>query len=293
MNDNKKSKLLFGMSMAVFGTIGVFVKNIDISSGELALYRALMAIIFLTSLFLIRKQRIDFKKIKKEVPLLFLSGAAMGVNWILLFQAYKYTTVSVATLSYYFAPVIVTLVCPIIFRERMKIKDWICFIMSTVGIVLITGIGDVSKGSENLKGVLFGLGAAFFYACVMLLNKFIKNVDGVDRTFLQFIAATVVLVPYVIASGENNIKGLETTGIICLLIVGFIHTGLTYCVYFSSLKELSGQKIAILSYIDPLIAIVMSVVVLHEKITLVQVIGGIMILGFTLLNEISFDKKRA
>lgn len=292
MNDKKSNKFLFSLSMLIFGTIGLFVKNINISSGELALYRALMAIGFLIALFLVKKQRIDFKKIKKEMPLLFLSGAAMGINWILLFQAYKYTTVSVATLSYYFAPVIVTVVCPVIFHEKMKIKDWVCFIMSTVGIVLITGIGDLSKSAGNAKGVLFGLGAAFFYACVMLLNKFIKNVDGINRTFLQFIAATAVLLPYVIASGENNIKNLDTTGVICLLVVGLIHTGVTYCVYFSSLKELSGQKVAILSYIDPLVAVIMSVAVLNEKITFVQAVGGIMILGFTMLNEISFGKKQ-
>ena len=217
----------------------------------------------------------------------------MGINWILLFQAYKYTTVSVATLSYYFAPVIVTVVCPVLFHEKMKAKDWICFIMSTVGIVLITGIGDLNESSANAKGVLFGLGAAFFYACVMLINKFIKNVDGINRTFLQFIAAIAVLLPYVIISGENNIKTLDKTGVVCLLVVGLIHTGVTYCMYFSSLKDLLGQKVAVLSYIDPLVAVIMSVVILNENITFIQAVGGILILGFTLLNEVSFGKKRA
>lgn len=293
MKEKISSKIMFSLSMAVFGTIGVFVKNISVSSGELALYRALMAILFLVVLFLIRKQKIEFGKIKKEIPLLFLSGAAMGINWILLFQAYKYTTVSVATLSYYFAPVIVTVVCPVLFHEKMKAKDWICFIMSTVGIVLITGIGDLNESSANAKGVLFGLGAAFFYACVMLINKFIKNVDGINRTFLQFIAAIAVLLPYVIISGENNIKTLDKTGVVCLLVVGLIHTGVTYCMYFSSLKDLSGQKVAILSYIDPLVAVIMSVVILNENITFIQAVGGILILGFTLLNEVSFGKNKA
>lgn len=293
MKEKISSKIMFSLSMAVFGTIGVFVKNISVSSGELALYRALMAILFLIVLFLIRKQKIEFGKIKKEIPLLFLSGAAMGINWILLFQAYKYTTVSVATLSYYFAPVIVTVVCPVLFHEKMKAKDWICFIMSTVGIVLITGIGDLNESSANAKGVLFGLGAAFFYACVMLINKFIKNVDGINRTFLQFIAAIAVLLPYVIISGENNIKTLDKTGVVCLLVVGLIHTGVTYCMYFSSLKDLSGQKVAILSYIDPLVAVIMSVVILNENITFIQAVGGILILGFTLLNEVSFGKNKA
>ena len=211
----------------------------------------------------------------------------MGFNWILLFEAYKYTTVSVATLSYYFAPVIVTIACPVLFKEKMGLKQWLCFIMSTVGIVLITGIGDLSQGSSHIKGILFGLGAASLYATVILLNKFIKNVDGIHRTFLQFLSAIVVLVPYVLLTDGVNIHKLDSKGWIFLLAVGLIHTGVTYCLYFSSLKELPGQKAAILSYIDPLVAVLVSVVVLKETMTPMQIIGGLLILGFTLWNEIS------
>jgi len=193
----------------------------------------------------------------------------------------------VATLSYYFAPVIVTVACPILFKEKMGAKQWICFAMSTLGIVLITGIGDLSGGSNHFVGILFGLGAACLYATVILLNKFIKTVGGIHRTFLQFIAAIIVLVPYVSLTSGFNLGALDGMGWLCLLFVGFIHTGLTYCMYFSSLKELPGQKAAILSYIDPLVAVLVSVVILHESMSLMQVIGGLLILGFTLWNEIS------
>ena len=279
------------ISMTVFGTIGLFVRNIDLPSGEIALYRAVLATILIGVFLIITKQKIPFSKIKKEMPLLILSGVAMGFNWILLFEAYKYTTVSVATLSYYFAPVIVTIACPILFKEKMGIKQWLCFVMSTLGIVLITGIGDLSQGSSHIKGILFGLGAATLYATVILLNKFIKNVDGIHRTFLQFLAAIAVLVPYVLFTDGVNIHKLDSKGWIFLLIVGLVHTGITYCLYFSSLKELPGQKAAILSYIDPLVAVLVSVVVLKETMTVMQIIGGLLILGFTLWNEISPKKE--
>lgn len=285
-------RILLVISMAVFGTIGLFVRNIPLESGEIALYRAVLAAILIGFYLLVTKQKIPFKAIKKEIPLLLFSGVAMGINWILLFQAYKYTTVSVATLSYYFAPVIVTLVCPILFREKMTAKQWICFIMSTVGIVLITGIGDMGEGNTHLMGILFGLGAAVFYATVILLNKFIKNVDGIHRTFLQFIAAIIILVPYVLLTDGINLSSLDMKGWANLLVVGLIHTGVTYCMYFSSLKELPGQKAAILSYIDPLVAVLVSVTILGEGMTLMQVIGGALILGFTLWNEVSFGKNK-
>jgi len=287
MNNSGKARLMIITSMAVFGTLGLFVRNIAVSSGELALYRAVLAALLISAYIFVTGQKIPFKSIKKEIPLLLLSGVVMGFNWILLFEAYKYTTVSVATLSYYFAPVIVTVVCPVLFKEKMGGKQWLCFAMSTLGIVLITGIGDLSGGNSHLTGILFGLGAAVLYATVILLNKFIKNVDGIHRTLLQFIAAIVVLIPYVLITSGINLSLLDGRGWVCLLIVGIIHTGITYCMYFSAVKDMPGQKAAILSYIDPLVAVLISVTVLGETMTLWQVIGGILILGFTLWNEIS------
>ena len=285
-------KLMLALSMAVFGTLGLFVRNISISSGKLALYRAILAVMLLGGYLAVTRQKIPFREIRKEIPLLLLSGIAMGFNWILLFEAYKYTTVSVATLSYYFAPVIVTVVCPILFKEKMTAKQWICFGMSTLGIILITGIGDPASGSNHLLGIAFGLGAACLYATVVLLNKFIKGVEGLHRTFLQFMAAILVLVPYVALTSGITLSSLTSTGWVCLLIVGIVHTGITYCLYFSSLKELPGQEAAILSYIDPLVAVLVSVLILGESLSLPQVLGGLLILGFTLWNEVSPTKKR-
>ncbi len=287
MNHHNLARLMLTGAMAIFGTLGLFVRSIGVSSGELALYRAVMAALLLTGYFALSGTRISLRAIGKELPLLLLSGMAMGVNWILLFAAYKYTTVSVATLSYYFAPVLVTLACPLLFKEKMGGRQWLCFIMSTLGLGLITGLGDLSTGSSHLTGILFGLGAALLYATVMLLNKVIKGVSGLQRTYLQFLAALVVLLPYVLCTSGITLGALDAPGWVNLLIVGCLHTGLAYCLYFPALKELPGQEAAILSYIDPLLACVLSVTMLGESMTPVQVLGGALILGFTLLNELS------
>lgn len=282
----KNPRVMIIIAMTAFGTLGPFVRNIGVSSGELALYRAVMAALLLSGYLTVTKQPLKLKQISRELPLLLISGMAMGINWILLFEAYKYTTVSVATLSYYFAPVLVTVICPILFKEKMGAKQWVCTGMSTLGIVLITGIGDLSTGSSHLTGILFGLGAAVLYATVILLNKFIKGVAGIQRTVLQFLAAIVILVPYVALTGGVTLQKLDSLGWICLLIVGLFHTGVTYCLYFSALKELPGQEVAILSYVDPLVAVLISVFVLGEQMTAIQLVGGALILGFTLWNEI-------
>lgn len=286
MNNTKRARLWLVLSMATFGTLAPFVRNISVTSGELAMYRAVLASMLIGTYLAVTGQKIPLRSLGKELYLLLFSGVAMGFNWILLFEAYKYTTVAISTLSYYFAPVIVTLVCPVLFKEKMTGKQILCFVMSTLGLALVVGITDLGSGGNDAVGVLFGLGAAVLYATVILLNKFIKGIAGIPRTFLQFLAAIAVLLPYVLCSGGMHLEVLNSTGWICLLVVGLVHTGITYCLYFSSLKELPGQEAAILSYVDPLVAVVIGVVLLKEPLNWQQLVGGALILGFTLWNEL-------
>ena len=282
-----RSRLFIALSMAIFGTIGLFVRNISLPSAEIALCRALLAILAIGSYLLVTNEKMQLSGMRRELILLIISGIAMGFNWILLFEAYKYTTVSVATLSYYAAPIIITLVSTILFREEMTKRKLLCFVMSTLGIFLITmsGGGMSGKGTDHI-GIMFGLGAAVLYATVVLLNKFIRKVGGIQRTFLQFVAAAATLLPYVLLTGGMHLGDLNGMGLGLLLIVGLVHTGVAYCMYFSSLQYVSGQEAAVLSYIDPLVAVILSVSVLREPMSAPQVIGGAMILGFTLLNEL-------
>lgn len=286
-----KSTCMYILSMAVFGTLAPFVRQIAVSSGELALYRAVMGAALIGAYLLVKGQNPFRAEMRREIVLLLLSGAAMGINWILLFEAYRYTTVSTATLCYYFAPVIVTALSPLLFREKLTPRQILCFLMATVGLALITGFESAGNNGTNLLGILFGLGAAVFYAAVILLNKYIRNTAGIQRTFLQFLAAIVMLIPYVAATGGVTLARLDSTGWLCLLTVGVVHTGITYCLYFSSLKELPGQRSAILSYIDPLVAVLVSVSVLKEPLTWQQALGGGLILGFTLWSMLPENAK--
>lgn len=286
MKHANRARLQLASSMAIFGTLAPFVRNISVSSGELALYRAILAATLIGFFLLLTKQSLPLKSLGKELMLLLFSGMAMGINWILLFEAYKYTTVAISTLSYYFAPVIVTAVCPFLFKEKLTKKQIVCFVMSTLGLSLIIGITDLGRGGNDIVGIAFGLGAAVFYATVILLNKFIKGVAGIQRTFLQFLSAIAILFPYVLFTGGSSLGAMNSQGWVCLLVVGLVHTGITYCLYFTALKDLPGQEAAILSYIDPLVAVVIGILLLGEPLSWQQLIGGALILGFTLWNEL-------
>lgn len=286
MSQKSRARLQMIFSAAMFGTIPLFVRAISLASGEVALYRAVIATLLIGCCLLFDRDRVSLAAIRKELPLLLLSGVAMGFNWILLFQAYRYTTVSVATLSYYFAPVIVTIACPILFHEKLTRRQILCFVMATIGVTLIVAAGESGSAGNHLLGILLGLGAAVLYAGVVLTNKFIRNVAGIQRTFFQFLAAAVVLVPYVAFTDGFHLTELGAGGWVNLLILGLLHTGVTYFLYFSSIKELPGQEAAVLSYIDPVVAIIVSVLLLGESITALQIAGGAMVLGFTLWNEL-------
>lgn len=276
--------------MVIFGTISILVKNIPLSSGEIALWRAVIAIVILLLYKLLRRERLPFSEIRSDILPLLISGAAIGFNWVLLFQAYNYTSVSVATLCYYFCPVLVMLLSPVLFKERVTLKQCICFAFATAGLVLI--IGARSEGAEKeLYGILLGLGAACLYAFIVLMNKRIKNVSGIDKTIYQFAGVIIVLTVYVPLSSGFRIGSLGGEGLLYMLVLGAVHTGIAYCLYFSAVGKLTGQRIALFSYIDPLVAVIVSVSFLQESVTPLQLLGGAFILGFTLLNELNFGKK--
>lgn len=286
MNHQKKAKWMMIGAMTVFGTIGVFVRNIPLTSGEISLWRSVLAALLIGVLLLVTRQKLSFRAIRKQIPLLIASGFALGLNWVFLFEAYRYTTVSVATLCCYFAPVLVAIACPILFGEKISPRQWLCFGMSTLGLILITGFGG-EGGNRHLIGVLCGLGSAVLYAAVVLINKFMNGVGDLQRTFLQFVVSVCVMAPYTLLTGYKGLSSLNGVAWAHLLVLGLFHTGLIYCIYFFAIKNLPGQKTAILSYIDPLVAILLSFFLLGEEMTLGQIIGGILILGFTLWNEVT------
>ena len=286
-----RSRAAYIFSMVIFGTISIFKRGIALSSGEISLLRAVIGGSGILLYMLLRGEKLPFRQVKSQLPLLLLSGAMMGANWIFFFEAMNHTTVAVATLGYYFAPIIVMVLSPLLFREKFTAKQVLCFVMASAGLVLIIGTGGGDGSSSYAMGIGFALAAAALYAGVILLNKRITSVSGMNRTVFQFISAIAVLIPYVAMTSGFQVHTLSGSGIFCMLVLGLVHTGFAYCLYFSSLSTLQGQQAAILSYTDPLVSVIVSVTILGESLTLTQAIGGALILGFSLLNELELPKK--
>ena len=277
--------LQLSLSMFIFGTIGIFVRHIPFPSSVIALARGGIGMLFLLLVVFFSKQKLSASDIRRNLLPLCLSGFFLGFNWILLFEAYRYTTVATATLCYYLAPVFVILVSPLILKEKLTAKKLICVAVALLGMVFVSGVLETGLPSAGEgKGILFGIAAAAFYASVVLCNKHIHDISSYDMTIMQLGIATVVLLPYTLLTESVGDLQFTAGALGMLLFVAIVHTGVAYALYFSSMQGLSSHTIAIFSYVDPIVAIMLSALLLQEPMGISGIIGAVLILGSTLIS---------
>lgn len=287
---NAKASLI--LAMVIFGTIGIFRKYIPLPSGIVACVRGILGVAFLLVFIKIKKIKMDREAIKKHLWILLVSGGFIGLNWVLLFESYRYTSVAVATLCYYMAPIFVMMVSPFLLKEKLTVKKVLCVIVALIGMVFVSGVldGGISDVSE-MKGILFGLGAAALYATVIMMNQKLREVPTYDKTIMQLGAAAVVLIPYILFVEDLSAVVLTPLIVFMLIIVGVVHTGIAYALYFGSMNGLKAQTVALFSYIDPIVAIILSAMFLKEPMTIYSAIGAVLVLGATMISELPEKRK--
>ena len=284
---NGKLKIL--TSMAIFGTIGIFVRFIPMASAAIAFCRGVLGCVFLLLLMAVTGKKPNLSDIKRNGWILAISGAAIGINWILLFEAYRYTTVAIATICYYLAPAFVTLGSPMV-GEKLSGKKLGCIGVAMVGMVFVSGVLQGNQENSFL-GVALGVGAAVFYASVILMNKKLSPIGAYDKTLCQLGAASLVVVPYILIVGGMDFGGMSTLSWVMLSILGIVHTGIAYALYFGGIRDVNAQTAAILSYLDPVLSILLSALILREQLDIFSIIGAVLILGSALYSELPGRKK--
>ena len=281
-----KSRAMLLTSVCIFGTIGILRRYIPLSSSLIALVRGVIGSFFLLLVLRISRKELNGAAIKQNLMYLALSGAAIGFNWILLFEAYNHTSVATATLCYYLAPILVILASPVILKEVLTGKKLLCAISALIGMVLVSGVTDAGfSGVSEMKGILFGLSAAVLYASVILMNKKMAGVAAYDKTIIQLSLASAALLPYVLLTENWGAVTFSPVSVTLLLIAGIVHTGIAYWLYFGSMEYLHSHTVALLSYLDPILAIVLSMVFLQEPMTVEAGIGAVLILGAAYISE--------
>ena len=294
MKTSKKALVPFLSAIVIFGTVGLFRRAIPLSSATIAAARGIVGALVLLAVLLIRQKRFTRSVTGKQAVWLILSGMMIGFNWILLFEAYRYTSVAVATLGYYMAPVVVLAVSPLLFGEKLTAKKIVCLLTALVGMAFVSGVipGGLPSLSES-KGILLSLAAAVLYAGDVLINKKLPDVPALEKTLIQLAAAGLSVLPYALFTGPRDAASMTPTAWILLAILCLVHTGLAYLLYFGAIPSLPAQSVALLAYLDPIVAILLSALILNEKMNLWESIGAVLIIGALMVSELNGKSKRA
>ena len=289
MSKNNRSLYMLIASMVIFGTIGIFRRLIPLPSASIAALRGIVGAAFLLLLNAARRKKPDRAAIRGNLALLLVSGALIGANWIALFEAYQFTSVAVATLCYYMAPMFVIMFSPLVLGEKLTARKYICVALAVAGMVFVSGVLDLGGGGSP-KGVALGLLAAVLYASVIFINKRMKPMPAMDRTVVQLAAAGVVVLPYALLNGFGGTGALTAGTILLLAVVCIVHTGLAYALYFGSVEGLPAHTLALLSYIDPVVAVLLSLLLLREPMSIPALIGAVLVIGAMIVSEITPKK---
>ena len=285
MKQGSSPRLRLLAAMALFGTIGLFRRAIPLGSATIAMVRGFIGAGFLLLVRLLRKENFSLADTRGCRGILLLSGFCLGANWILLFEAYRYTTVAVATLCYYMAPIFMILTAPFLFREALTVRKGLCVAAAFCGMVLVSGVLNPGGAASDYRGILMGLGAAVLYAAVVILNKKTESVSVENRTTVQLLVSGMLLLPYVLLTERISAEALRPSVLLLVLIVGIVHTGLAYSLYFGSIRGLPAQTVALFSYVDPVVAILLSALLLAEPFGIREGLGTVLILGAAILSE--------
>lgn len=295
----KQEKIKISLIYAVFGTVGVVAHFIPLASSAIVFYRAVLGALFITISTYLRGQIIDFKSIITNFKVLIFTGFFMGLNWVLQFEAFRVSSVAIGTVCYNTMPIFLVLIASIVFKEKISMKSAICIFVAMIGIVLVSNVIYTGISSNEVVGSIYGLLGAIFYALILISNRYLSKIETRDKVVFQFIFSAFVMLIYVLFISKGSLlfygddKNKNIVGLVCLILLGVFHTGFCYIHYFDSVSRLKAETVAILTYIDPVVALFLSFFVLREKMTVLQLIGAILIFASTIANEfIKFDNKR-
>lgn len=291
----KRPQLSLIIALMLFGTIGTVSRFVDLPSAFLSCIRAFISTAVIVSYLYAGKRPPNLKAIKANSALLLFAGLFQSINWVLMFEAFRHTTVAVASLCYYMQPIFLMFSAPFFFGEKLPLRKIICILIAFFGLIMVTDLyafSEVFTGSasgstgtvlsEHYKGVLFALLSAVMYTgCVIVNKKFKEDINPIDSTCAQIFLAGIILTPYVFLTTEPSSLRFDARNVVLLLILSVLHTGIAYIIYYASARCLKAQTIAVLSYIDPVESVLLSVFFLREPMTVNTLIGAFLILGAT------------
>jgi drug/metabolite transporter (DMT)-like permease len=279
----KKSYLEYIASLLLFGSNGIVASYIILSSVEIVFTRTLIGSLLLILIFVFSKQKTQFWKNRRHLFYLVISGVAMGASWMFLYEAYSRIGVSIATLAYYCGPVIVMILSPILFKEKMTWVKLAGFLAVLVGMFCVN-IQVLSQGG-TVWGLVCGIMSALMYAIMIIFNKKAISITGLENSMCQLCVSFITVAIFIGLYQGFSIR-LEPGSLLPILVLGIINTGIGCYFYFSSIGNLPVQTVATCCYLDPLSALIFSAIFLGEALSFAQIVGAMLILGGAAFGEL-------
>ncbi len=286
MNQNlQKERLKYIIAVVLYGTIGLFLRHVSLPSELVAMCRGSIGALFIYLYLKMSGKKLDMKAIKNNLFWLVLSGISLGFNWIFLFAAYIKTTVAIASLCNYLAPIIVVVISPFLLHEKLDVRKLPCVAAAFIGIILVSGVTGGSMGDP--QGIIMGLLAALCFVGIVLCNRKLTDISSYDRSIVQLIISALTILPYFLIHNRGVALSFDTTSVLIILMLAILHTGVAYCLYFSGMATLPVQTVAVLGYLEPVVSVLTSALILKETMTLAGWIGAIMVITAAAISELS------
>ena len=285
----KKSYAKYFAGLLLFGSNGVVASYIHLNSYEIVLLRAVLGGIFLLALFFVTGHHFTVHQHKRDLVFIALSGIAMAADWLLLFEAFAQIGVSLGTLINYTGPAIVIIFSPLMLKEKLTHSKVIALAAALLGACLVSA--QATANGINVQGLLCAIFSAVAYAIMVLSNKLAKNIKGTENAVLQLLCAAIAIVAFVCVKQGFSVE-IARKEILPIVWLGLINTGVGCYCYFSSIGSLPAQSVAVCGYLEPLFAVLLSALVLHETMSLLQIAGAVLIIGGAIFGECYHGKKR-
>ena len=284
--ENASLKVKYTTSVIIYGTIGMILRFISFPSELVVFSRGLIGSIFIALFLRYSRKSLDKKAIKHNLKFLIISGICLGLNWVFLFAAYMHTTVAIASLCNYTAPVIVVALSPFLYKEKIAPLKIVCIFTSVLGVVFVSGIITEGLANINLIGIALGLCAAICFVFLVIFNKKIEGISSYDKSVMQLSISALTVLPYVILNNIGKPIEINLHSLILTALLGVFHTGIAYILYFGSMPLLPVNDVAILGYLEPAVSVLCSIFILKEKMDIFGLLGALLIIGSAIISEV-------
>ena len=284
-------RIKYIFAVVIYGTIGMFLRQVSVPSEIVVLCRGTIGSVFIWLYRRSRHRSVDRQAVRTNLPWLLLSGVSLGLNWVFLFGAYLHTTVAIASLCNYMAPIIVIVIAPVVLREKPDVRKIPCVVVAFIGIILVSGFWEGNAG--EVSGVLMGIAAAACFVVIVICNRKMRGINAYDKAIVQLAVSALTVLPYVLIRNRGAEPDWNARSVAIVLLLGLVHTGVAYCLYFSGMATLPVQTVAVLGYLEPVVSVLCSAVILQEKMSLWGWIGAVLILGAAVISETIGEERKA